>query len=34
MRPDAPHFIILLRLMPDDITLQGKNAATQWVDQT
>ena len=29
MHPDAPYFIILLCLMPDDFTHQGKSAATQ-----
>jgi hypothetical protein len=32
MRPDAPYFIILLCLMPDDFTRQGESAATQWVN--
>ena len=32
MRPDVPHFIILLSLMPDDFTRQGESAATQWVN--
>jgi hypothetical protein len=27
MRPDAPYFIILLCLTPDDFTCQGKSAA-------
>jgi hypothetical protein len=27
MRPDAPHFIILLYLTPDDFTRQGESAA-------
>ena len=31
MHPDAPYFIILLCLMPDDFTHQGESAATQWV---
>ena len=31
---DAPYFIILLGLMPDDFTYQGKSADTQWVNQT
>ncbi len=31
---DAPYFIILLCLMPDDFTHQGESAATQWVNQT
>ena len=34
MRPDAPYFIILLCLTPDDFTCQGESAATQWVNQT
>ena len=34
MHPDAPYFIILLCLTPDDFTHQGKSAATQWVNQT
>ena len=34
MRLDAPYFIILLCLMPDDFTHQGESAATQWVPQT
>ena len=33
MHPDAPYFIILLCLTPDDFTRQGKSAATQWVNQ-
>jgi hypothetical protein len=32
MRHDAPYFIILLRLTPDDFTRQGESAATQWVN--
>jgi hypothetical protein len=32
MRPDAPYFIILLCLMPDDFTRQGKNTVTQWLN--
>ena len=28
MHPDAPYFIILLCLMPDDFTHQGKSAVT------
>ena len=28
MRPDAPYFINLLCLMPDDFTCQGECAAT------
>jgi hypothetical protein len=31
MHPDAPYFIILLSLTPDDFTRQGESAATQWV---
>jgi hypothetical protein len=31
MRPDTRYFIILLCLMPDDFTRQGKNAVTQWL---
>jgi hypothetical protein len=31
MRPDAPSFIILLCLPPDNFTRQGESAATQWV---
>jgi hypothetical protein len=31
MRPDAPYFIILLCLTPDDFTRQGESATTQWV---
>ena len=34
MHPDAPYFIILLCLTPDDFTHRGKSAATQWVNQT
>jgi hypothetical protein len=34
MHPDAPYFIILLCLMPDDFTHQGESAATQWVNIT
>ena len=34
VNPDAPYFIILLCLMPDDFTHQGESAATQWVNQT
>ena len=34
MYPDAPYFIILLRLTPEDLTHQEKSAATQWVNQT
>ena len=34
MHFDAPYFIILVCLIPDDFTLQGKSAATQWVNQT
>jgi hypothetical protein len=33
MRPDAPHFIDLLCLTPDDFTRQVESAATQWVKQ-
>ncbi len=29
MRPNAPTFIILLRLMPDDFTCREENAVTQ-----
>ncbi len=29
MHSDAPYFIILLSLMPDDFTHQGESAATQ-----
>jgi hypothetical protein len=29
--PDAPYFIILLCLTPDNFTRQGESAATQWV---
>ena len=32
MHPDAPYFISLLRLTPDDFTRQGESAATQWVN--
>jgi hypothetical protein len=32
MCPDAPYFVILLYLMPDDFTRQGESAATQWVN--
>jgi hypothetical protein len=35
MHQDAPYFIILLCLMPDDLTrqgLMGKSAATNWVN--
>jgi hypothetical protein len=32
MCPDAPYFIILLCLMPDNFTRQGESAATQWVN--
>ena len=31
MCPDAPYFIILLCLTPDDFTRQGKSDATQWI---
>jgi hypothetical protein len=31
MRPNAPYFIILLCLMPDDFTRQRENAVTQWL---
>ena len=31
---NAPYFIILLCLTPDDFTCQGESAATQWVKQT
>jgi hypothetical protein len=31
MRPDAPYFVILLCLTPDNFTRQGESAATQWV---
>ena len=31
---NAPYFIILLCLTPDDVTCQGESAATQWVKQT
>ena len=34
MHPDAPYFIILLCLTPDDFTRHGKSADTQWVNQT
>jgi hypothetical protein len=29
---NAPHFIILLCLTPDDVTHQGESGATQWVN--
>jgi hypothetical protein len=32
MRPNAPDFISLLRLTPDDFTHQGKSAATRRVN--
>jgi hypothetical protein len=32
MHPDAPYFILLLGLTPDDFTRQGESAATQWVN--
>jgi hypothetical protein len=32
MCPDAPNFIILLCLMPDNCTRQGKSAATKCDD--
>ena len=32
MHPDAPYFIILLCLTPDDFTHQRESAATQWVN--
>jgi hypothetical protein len=32
MCPDAPYFIILLYLTPDDFTHQGESVATQWVN--
>ena len=32
MRPDAPYFIILLCLTPDDFSRQGESVATQWVN--
>ena len=31
MRLNAPYFIILLCLTPDNFTRQGESAATQWV---
>jgi hypothetical protein len=31
---NAPYFVILLCLTPDDFTHQGESAATQWVNQT
>jgi hypothetical protein len=31
MHQDAPYFIILLCLMPDDFTRQMESASTQWV---
>jgi hypothetical protein len=31
MCPDAPYFIILFCLPPDDFTRQEESAATQWV---
>jgi hypothetical protein len=30
----TPHFIILLCLTPDNFSLWGESAATQWVNQT
>ena len=30
MSPDEPYYIILLRLIPDDFTRQGKGVDTQW----
>jgi hypothetical protein len=32
MRLNAPYFVILLCLMPNDFTCQGESAATQWVN--
>ena len=32
MRPDAPYFIILLCLVPDDLTRQGESVATRWLN--
>jgi hypothetical protein len=29
---NAPHFIILLCLMPDNFAREGENVATQWVN--
>ncbi len=34
MHPDAPYFIILLCLMPDDFTHQWESAGAQYVNQT
>jgi hypothetical protein len=31
MRSDAPNFIVLLCLTPDDFTRQWESTATQWV---
>ena len=31
MRPNAPFFIILLCLMPDDFNYQEESSGTQWV---
>ena len=31
MHHDAPYFIILLRLMPEDFTHQRRSAVTQWL---
>jgi hypothetical protein len=31
MRPDAPYFIFLLCLTPDDFARQEKSVDTQWV---
>jgi hypothetical protein len=30
---NAPYFIILFCLTPDDFTRQGESAATQWVNE-
>ena len=33
MRSDAPYFIVLLWLMPDDFTHQGESAAIEWIER-
>ena len=33
-RPGAPHFIILLCLMPDDLTRQGESTFPQWINHS
>jgi cytosine/uracil/thiamine/allantoin permease len=33
MHPNAPYFIILLCLTPDDFARQEESASTQWINQ-